>query len=457
MHCTSDQKQDLRFLPYLHIEPKLFTQKCLTSLLLSALIFLATSQTLAAALQDNLKNHLNTLTELPTGRAPGTTGHATTRRYLDHQLREMGFAPTGLDPAATNFEIVDSFSSGLVRHFLGNLLYQAYPINDAGPRDDRGTYAVHNVVGVLKSKDPSVKAWRMVIAHYDHLSNRDQRHFSGASDNAAGVAALLEVARKFAKDSQNPKNPPLPFNLMIAFTDREEVSTMGYALVGATLLRDHIQKQWGNLSDFLVIAVDLLGVKMIEGSPQDLFFLTHDSIDRSCARRETLEVACAPVSILEGMRFPASLFPQDMLERCDFAPFRRSGVATAFITGGSPWFYHTPEDTVSRIDFSLLEKTVQFLFNTLHRPDLKALLSAPPKIKTAYANETLEIFSSLVELLLRQPEIYPVTQAEFKAFQKKLFFLEGCMQTPCTQSDVQKTVFDFLVLIHDLGERKIKK
>ena len=425
--------------------------------LLGFFVFLLASPVGAASLQHNLKRHVTALTQSATGRAPGTLGHQATRQFLNQQLYDLGLMPTGLDAQSSNFEIVDSASSGLFRHLLGNLLYQAYPINDAGPKDGAGNYAVYNIVGMLKSKDPQVKSWRMLIAHYDHLSNRRDQHFPGASDNGAGVATLIEVARMFSSFSQNPKNPPLPFNLMIAFTDREEVSTMGYALVGATLLRDRIQKQWANLSDFLVIAVDLLGVKMIDGSANDLFFLTHEGIDSKCANPTNLEVTCAPVSILEGMRFPASLFPQDMLDRCDFAPFRRSGVATAFITGGSPWFYHTSEDTMDRIDFSLLEKTAEFIFSSLKRPDLATLLRPPPVAPEHYSKETLQLFSNMVDQLLKQPKFYPLTPAEHLAFQKKNTRLKGCAQTPCTKEDIQKTVFDFLVLIHDVGERKLKK
>lgn len=414
------------------------------------------TQCFASPLQDSLKSHVTFLTQLPTGRAPGTAGHRETRKFLNQQLKTIGLSPTGLDLGQNDFEVVDSFSSGLFRHFLGNLLYQAYPINDAGPKNATGEYPVFNVVGVLKSKDPTVKSWRLLIAHYDHLSNRGKQHFPGASDNGAGIAALLEVARLFSAFTKNPQNAPLPFNLMFAFTDREEVSTMGYALVGATLLRDRIQRQWGNLADFLVIAVDLLGVKIVDPSPTDLFFLSHEGLTEDCASDPQLKIHCAPVSILEGMRFPANIFPQDMLDRCDFAPFRTLRVRTAFITGGSPWFYHTPEDTVDRINFSLLEQTVYFLFSTLLRSDLGSLLSPPATQPQAYSANTLHIFSELVELLLSQPQTYPLTASERSAFEKKVGFLQRCETTPCAREDIQKTVFDFLVLIHDVGVRKLK-
>lgn len=57
-----------------------------------------------------------------------------------------------------------------------------------------------NVVGIVPGTDPSLVSEAVVVtAHLDHLGRRDDDvFFNGALDNAAGVAALLELAKDVA-------------------------------------------------------------------------------------------------------------------------------------------------------------------------------------------------------------------------------------------------------------------
>ncbi len=67
-----------------------------------------------------------------------------------------------------------------------------------------------NVVARLEGSDPALKAEHVVYtAHWDHLG-RDpaltgDQIFNGAADNASGTAALLEIARGFARLPTPPK------------------------------------------------------------------------------------------------------------------------------------------------------------------------------------------------------------------------------------------------------------
>lgn len=84
----------------------------------------------------------------------------------------------------------------------------------------------YNVVGIVDGKDPVLKNEAIVIgAHYDHLGrggagsldvNSTSIHH-GADDNASGVAAMLELARKFAKEKNNRRTL-----IFIAFGGEEE-------------------------------------------------------------------------------------------------------------------------------------------------------------------------------------------------------------------------------------------
>jgi Zn-dependent M28 family amino/carboxypeptidase len=88
-----------------------------------------------------------------------------------------------------------------------------------------GTVALHesakfaesespNIAGVLRGSDPQLKDQYVIFsAHVDHVGIGDPVNgdaiYNGAVDNASGTAALLEIARAFAENSERPKRSVL--------------------------------------------------------------------------------------------------------------------------------------------------------------------------------------------------------------------------------------------------------
>ncbi|MEP7076952.1 MAG: M28 family peptidase [Acidobacteriota bacterium] len=84
----------------------------------------------------------------------------------------------------------------------------------------------YNVVGILPGNDPVLKNEAIVIgAHYDHLGHGGQGSLAansteihhGADDNASGTAAVIELARQFAKDKNNKRTL-----IFVCFSGEEE-------------------------------------------------------------------------------------------------------------------------------------------------------------------------------------------------------------------------------------------
>jgi aminopeptidase YwaD len=84
----------------------------------------------------------------------------------------------------------------------------------------------YNVIGILEGNDAALKTEAIVIgAHYDHLGKGGQGSRAegsteihhGADDNASGTAALLELARRFAKEKNNKRTL-----IFVAFGGEEE-------------------------------------------------------------------------------------------------------------------------------------------------------------------------------------------------------------------------------------------
>jgi Zn-dependent M28 family amino/carboxypeptidase len=85
----------------------------------------------------------------------------------------------------------------------------------------------HNVVAKIEGSDPSLKDQFLIYtAHWDHLG-RDSKLvgdqiYNGAADNASGVAAVLEIARAFAK-----VDPPTRRSILFLMVTAEEKGLLG--------------------------------------------------------------------------------------------------------------------------------------------------------------------------------------------------------------------------------------
>ncbi len=77
----------------------------------------------------------------------------------------------------------------------------------------------HNVIARLDGSDPKLKDECVVYtAHWDHLGTGPAGIYHGASDNASGVAGLIELARAFA----GLRTPPKRSLLFLSITAEEQ-------------------------------------------------------------------------------------------------------------------------------------------------------------------------------------------------------------------------------------------
>ena len=119
------------------------------------------------------------------GRDNGTPGSALARGYLIEQLKPIA---RGLNTAASGDAAYTQATGG-------------------------GT----NVVAVIPGTDLADQ-YVVVGAHYDHLGGS----FNGATDNAAGVAVALGIARSIAAQPTKPRR-----SVVIALWDQEEDGLVG--------------------------------------------------------------------------------------------------------------------------------------------------------------------------------------------------------------------------------------
>ncbi len=228
-----------------------------------------------------------------------------------------------------------------------------------------------NVVAVVEGSDPKLKNTYVAFgAHYDHLGTApvgpaapassascsqastaptSDRVFNGADDNASGTAAMLALAREFAR---GPK--PRRSVLFVWHTGEER------GLWGSQYFAGHPTVPF----DAIVAHVNL---DMVGRSYQDraenadkLFLVGSDWISS--------ELHAAALGANAGLPRPFAFdfsmnSPADgglAYYRSDHYSYASKGVPSVFITSGPHGDYHAASDTADKIDYAKLARVVEY-------------------------------------------------------------------------------------------------
>lgn len=206
-----------------------------------------------------------------------------------------------------------------------------------------------NIVAIIEGNDASLKNEYIIIGgHYDHLgmggpnsSSRRQDTIAvhnGADDNASGVAAMLEIAHKMAKEKKNIRRSIV----FVAFAG-EELGLLGSKYFVNSQLIDLTKAQAmvnldmvGRLNSERMLQVGGVGSSNIG---LDLLLSTPNP--------DSLKLATSP----EG--YGSS----------DHASFYGKNVPVYFFSTGAHMDYHTPFDDAERLNFDGLKSTTDLVYN----------------------------------------------------------------------------------------------
>jgi hypothetical protein len=182
-------------------------------------------------------------------------------------------------------------------------------------------------------------------AHYDHLGtdcatdDPADTVCNGAADNAAGVAAVLEVGRALAEGDEPPSR-----SVILAFWDAEEDGLLGseaYVADPEVPLEDTVAYlnwdiQGANLSPAVAEVTVMVGAET--GGPALV------EAARAATSASTLQTLS--LSLLFGQG------------RSDHATFAAAGVPTVFFTDANAGCYHTAQDDADVVDFDKLGQQI---------------------------------------------------------------------------------------------------
>ena len=245
------------------------------------------------------------------GRSPGTWESATVRQYLKSRFQDYGLVPW---LKAKGYE--QSFGYGT------------------------------NVIGILPGSDPNLADEIVLLsAHYDHLGKHKKGIYHGASDNASGVAVLLETAERFALTEQKPKR-----SVCFAAFDCEESFLLGsFAFT--------CREDFNEANIVAVVNVDTLG--------RNLF----DVVENTLCAVGTMEYPKLRKGILKAgndVGIDIAIFETDFVgPRGDHVPFESMTLPCLFFTCGQHCDYHMPSDITDNLNYEKVKRSADVIFTTV--------------------------------------------------------------------------------------------
>lgn len=201
-----------------------------------------------------------------------------------------------------------------------------------------------NVIGILQGHDPELSNECVIIdAHQDHMGGG----FVGASDNAAGVAILLELARLFAYSKEKTRR-----SLLFACLDGEEsilsINHKKQLMQGATF---YVQNPVFDLKKTsMLLTLDTLGRKFISNN---LLFIL--GLERSLFL-QSIVGDCE--TNLHKIMFSTDLLTGIM---GNYLPFVDKKIPSLFVSNGTHQDYHGKGDTADKLSYDLLSDDSLFL------------------------------------------------------------------------------------------------
>jgi len=230
------------------------------------------------------------------------------------------------------------------------------------------TVNAYNVIGILEGSDPQIKNEAIIIgAHYDHLghggsgslaANSTEIHH-GADDNASGTAAVIELAREFAK-TKNKRTL-----IFMAFGGEEE------GLLGSKFYVNN--PAWPLEKTIAMINLDMVGRlnenKLTIGGTgtatewNDVIQRANNpayQFGKTSALFGVINKSNDPVGAQKSSLFELQL-NQDGFGPSDHSSFYGKQIPVLFFFTGTHTDYHKPTDTADKINYVGLRSIIGFV------------------------------------------------------------------------------------------------
>lgn len=291
------------------------------------------------------------LKEMTIEQAVGEISEAEIKKHMDYlcsQQLEGRMSGKQGNRMAANYVEQQFTSYGL------KVRRQKFPISRAnpGPKNETGDDWCENIIGYIEGNDPALKDEVMVVgAHMDHIgygpqwsSARGQglKIHPGADDNASGTTGLLEIARAHGKAKSQVKRT----TIFIAFSGEE----MG--LIGSRYYCNNPVFPLGNPSiskHMFMLNMDMIGYLNRARLAADW----GDTEEINPDLKGMIQQLSSKYSFARSITGSGS-------GGSDHASFAAKRVPVCILHTGQHPQYHTPQDSVDRINFPGMTQVVKY-------------------------------------------------------------------------------------------------
>lgn len=226
-----------------------------------------------------------------------------------------------------------------------------------------------NIVGIIEGDDPSLKdSYVLVTAHYDHLgigpTVRGDSIYNGVFDNAAGVSALLEIARVFSDSSFYNRR-----SIILLLLTAEE-----YGLLGSEYYVNNPIKPL-----FKTIAnINIDGIASFDN------FRSYIAVGGEFSTLNNYIKNVAYTRKLKATEIPTEFYSENAFTKSDHFSFAKAGIPSTLLTEGTDYvntsksdgikkiidfardIYHSPSDDLTLpINFNAVIQHIDFIFGVI--------------------------------------------------------------------------------------------
>lgn len=237
-------------------------------------------------------------------------------------------------------------------------LGQVIPLTFSGEMGYRTeSIVVPNVLGLLEGTDKKDEIV-VVCAHYDHdgiLPNGT--YFPGADDNGSGTVGILELARAFSAAHKEGMGP------------RRSILFIGLAAEERGLLgsKYYVEHPVFPLDQTVAcVNIDMIGRidnKHLNGDHNYIHVIGVSKL--STDLKPIVELANQHIQTKLDYEYDHPEEPMKLYYRSDHYNFAKNGIPSLFFFSGLHPHYHTPEDTVDKINFPMMVKREKLIFHTV--------------------------------------------------------------------------------------------
>lgn len=282
---------------------------------------------------EDLKTHLYIVADdAMEGRMTGTEGQKKAAEYLK------------------NFYI----SEGIPGPVEADNYYQPIPANYFSRR--KGISDSENVVAFIRGSE---KPNEIIVlsAHYDHVgTDKDGNVYNGADDDGSGTVALLEIAQAFQKAVKEGNGPKR--SILFLHVTGEEIGLFGSKYYTENPLFP-LENTVCNLNTDMIGRID----PDKKDNPNYIYLIGSDKLSQGLHDLSE-EVNQKYINLELDYKFNDEDDPNRFYYRSDHYNFAKNNIPIIFYFNGVHADYHKPSDTPDKIEYELLAKRTQLIFQT---------------------------------------------------------------------------------------------